>query len=65
MEEILTIVKEETGYNILDTDHNFVRKITDTFNQMLITDSGWSVPSTGIPRYTMLYFTIFHSYDCH
>lgn len=45
MEEILTIVKEETGYHILDTDHNFVRKITDTFNQMLITDAGWSVPS--------------------
>ncbi|KAK3849450.1 hypothetical protein Pcinc_043800 [Petrolisthes cinctipes] len=39
MEEILTIVKEETGYNIQDTDPNFVSKITDTFNQMLITDS--------------------------
>ncbi|KAK8736922.1 hypothetical protein OTU49_004725, partial [Cherax quadricarinatus] len=38
MEEILTIVKEETGFKIQDTDRNFVRKITNKFNQMLITD---------------------------
>lgn len=37
MEEILTIVKEETGFKIRDTDEKFVRKITETFNQMLIT----------------------------
>ncbi|XP_042215720.1 NAD kinase 2, mitochondrial-like isoform X1 [Homarus americanus] len=38
MEEILTIVKEETGFKIQDTDQLFVRKITEKFNQMLITD---------------------------
>ncbi|CAL4082936.1 unnamed protein product, partial [Meganyctiphanes norvegica] len=38
MEEILTIVKEDTGFPIKDTDEKFVRKITNTFNQMLITD---------------------------
>lgn len=40
MEEILTIVKEETGFKIRDTDEKFVRKITETFNQMLITSPG-------------------------
>ena len=40
MEEILTIVKEETGFKIRDTDENFVRKITKIFNQMLITSPG-------------------------
>ncbi|KAG0725099.1 NAD kinase 2, mitochondrial [Chionoecetes opilio] len=39
MEEILTIVKEETGFKIKDTDEKFVRKITETFNEMLITNS--------------------------
>lgn len=38
MEEILTIVKEETGFNIRDTDPIFVRKITNKFNEMLIAD---------------------------
>lgn len=38
MEEILTIVKEETGFKIQDTDQYFVSKITEKFNQMLITD---------------------------
>lgn len=38
MEEILTIVKEETGFGIRDTDPLFVRKITNKFNEMLITN---------------------------
>ncbi|KAL7633773.1 UNVERIFIED_CONTAM: hypothetical protein RMT77_015727 [Armadillidium vulgare] len=36
MEEILTIIKEETGYDIKDTDSRFVKKITNKFNEMLI-----------------------------
>ena len=40
MEEILTIVKEETGFSIKDTDPRFVEKITNKFNEMLITDAG-------------------------
>ncbi|XP_066977670.1 NAD kinase 2, mitochondrial isoform X1 [Macrobrachium rosenbergii] len=39
MEEILTIVKEETGFKIRDSDPLFVRKITNKFNEMLISDS--------------------------
>ncbi|XP_047496636.1 NAD kinase 2, mitochondrial-like [Penaeus chinensis] len=38
MEEILTIVKEETGFPIRDTDPLFVQKITNKFNEMLITN---------------------------
>lgn len=38
MEEILTIVKEETGFAIRDSDTLFVRKITNKFNEMLITN---------------------------
>ena len=40
MEEILTIVKEETGLPIQDTNLRFVEKITNKFNEMLITDCG-------------------------
>lgn len=43
MEEILTIVKEETGFKIKDTDEKFVNKITETFNKMLITSPGKSL----------------------
>ncbi|XP_064112115.1 NAD kinase 2, mitochondrial-like isoform X2 [Macrobrachium nipponense] len=39
MEEILTIVKEETGFKIRDSDPLFVRKITNKFNEMLISDA--------------------------
>ncbi|XP_045625914.1 NAD kinase 2, mitochondrial [Procambarus clarkii] len=38
MEEILTIVKEETGFKIQDHDETFVSKITDKFNELLIID---------------------------
>lgn len=40
MEEILTIIKEETGYDIKDTDSRFVKKITNKFNEMLIINPG-------------------------
>ncbi|MCL4125370.1 UNVERIFIED_CONTAM: hypothetical protein GTU68_010032, partial [Idotea baltica] len=36
MEDILTIVKEETGFPLSDTDPRFIRKVTDKFNEMLI-----------------------------
>lgn len=48
MEEILTIVKEETGFGIRDTDPLFVRKITNKFNEMLITNPGELYASIGI-----------------
>ncbi|XP_076069921.1 NAD kinase 2, mitochondrial isoform X2 [Oratosquilla oratoria] len=38
MEEILTIIREETGYPVKDTEPHFVQRITNKFNEMLITD---------------------------
>lgn len=42
VEDILTIVKEETGLDIKDSDARFVRKIAAKFNEMLIINSGKS-----------------------
>lgn len=56
MEEILTIVKEETGFAIRDSDTLFVRKITNKFNEMLITNPGELCVSVGF--FFLLIFSI-------